>query len=221
MATRRRVKKNIKQDQLVTYAVSFSRWAQEHFNQVIIGVVVLVAVIAVAVFTANSRQGSSRQAAVQMASAMAMYGSRDFDSARSSFDQIADRYNGRVGARARFYRAECELHLQRFSEALASYDAYLDVADKDDTFRVSAIIGKSLCYEGMQNYAEAANTLVTLLATLPPDDPRYLDSAYDAGEFFARAGDDAQAAKYFGIVADKAEGSLKDKAQVAADLLAK
>lgn len=221
MSTRRRVKKNIKQDQLVTYAVSLSRWAQEHFNQVIIGVVVLVAVIAVAVFTANSRQGSSRQAQIQMASAMSQYMSGDYESARTSFDQIADRYDGRVGARARFYRAESEAHLQRYSEALASYDAYLDVADKDDTFRTSAVIGKALCYEGMQNYAEAAGTLATLLETLSPDDPRYVDSAYRAAEFYARAGDDKQAAKYFGIVSEKGQGTLKDKADVAAALLNK
>jgi tetratricopeptide (TPR) repeat protein len=219
MATRKRVKKNIKEDQLVTYAVTLSRWTQEHFNQVVIGVVVLVAVIAIAVFTANSRQGSSRQAELQLASAMSLMQTGDLESARSSFGQIDDRYGGKSGAKARFYRAECELRMGRFAEALASYQAYVDEQSEYPVFRESAVIGQALCHEGLGNFSEAANTMVSLLETLDEDDPRYLDSAYQAGEFFAKAGDTERAAEYFVEVKEKASGNLKDKASVAAALL--
>jgi tetratricopeptide (TPR) repeat protein len=220
MPTRRRVKKkNIKEDQLVTYAVNLSRWAQEHFNQVIIGVVVLVAVIAVAVFTANSRQGSARQAEQSMAVAMSQFQSGDFETARASLEQAANRYGGATAARARFFMGESSLRMARYEDALASYDAYLAQYSDYPAFRESAMVGRAMCYEGLENYQAAAEELVSLLAIMDPDDPRYLENAYRAGEFFARAGDTEQAAKYFQEVSDKASGNLKDKASVAAALL--
>ena len=57
--TARRAKKNLKEDQLVTTTFRLTEWAQAHFNQVIIGVVALVAVVAVLVFVANSRESGA------------------------------------------------------------------------------------------------------------------------------------------------------------------
>ena len=219
MSTRKRVKKSIKEDPLVTYAVSASRWAQEHFNQVIIGVVVLVAVIAIAVFTANSRQGSSRQADVQLASAMSLFSNGEYEAARASYDQIDQRYGGKSGAVSRFFRAECELRLGRYPDALASLDAYLAEADEFPEFRVSALYARAMCFEGMENYAEAAAALATVLDLMDDEDPRYLDGAFQAGEFYARVGDLDSARKYFREVADKATGNLKDRAEVAVTLI--
>ena len=82
MVMRRRVKKNIKEDQLVTTAVEASLWAKEHFNQVIVGVVALVAVIAVIVFTANSRQSAEAESSRHLANALAMYQSGDMEAGR-------------------------------------------------------------------------------------------------------------------------------------------
>jgi len=221
MSTRRRVRKNIKEDQLVTWAVRLSQWTQEHFNQVIIGVVVLVAVIAVSVFVANSRQGSSRQAVLQVSSALNLYQSGDYEAARSSFDQVAQRYGGKDAALALFYMGECYLRQAKFSDALTAYDRYLGRFKDYPTFHGAALYGKALCYEGMGNYADAAATMVTLLGVLDEKDPRYMDAAYQAGEFFAKAGDTEQAATYFNTVADKGTGDLKEKAAVAATLLGK
>ncbi len=219
MSTRKRVKKNIKEDQLVTAAVSTSRWAQEHFNQVIIGVVVLVAVIAIAVFTANSRQGASRQAETQLASAMSLFSNGEYEAARSSYEQIDDRFGGKNGTVAKFFKAECELRLGRYADALVSLDAYLGEAGDFPEFRESALYAKAMCYEGMENYSEAAAAMIAALELMDDQDPRYLDGAFQAGEFYARAGDMASAGKYFREVAGKAAGNLKDKAEVAAVLI--
>jgi len=219
MSTRRRVKKNIKEDQLLTWAVRLSQWTQEHFNQVIIGVVVLVAVIAVSVFMANSRQGSSRQAVLQMSSALNLYQSADYESARGSFEQISQRYGGKDAAMAYFFIGECALRLGTYSDGLAAYDSYLAKYKDYPAFHGSALYGKALCYEGLENYAEAASSMVALMGVVDEKDPRYLDAAFQAGEFFARAGNMEQAATYFGMVSDKGTGELKEKAQVAATLL--
>jgi TolA-binding protein len=219
MSTRKRVKKNIKEDQLVTWAVRMSRWTQEHFNQVIVGVVVLVAVIAVSVFMANSRQGSSREAVLQMSSALNLYQSADYESARASFEQISARYGGQDAAMALFFIGECHLRQGRHADGLAAYDRYLATYKDYPTFRASAIYAKALCYEGLENYPDAASTMVALLDVVDEKDPRYVDGAFQAGEFFARAGNTEQAATYFRIVADKGTGDLKERAAVAAALL--
>lgn len=221
MATRRRVRKNIKEDQLVTFTVRLSRWSQEHFNQVIIGVVALIAVIAVVVFTANSRRSSSKQADIMMGSAMTLFRQGDYDSARQSFEQIDQRFSGDTAMAARYFLAESELRQNKFSDALAVFDRYLTDYEKYPEFRAAALKGKALCLEGLQRYDEAAQTLVTLLGILPHEDPRYLDTAYEAGVFFAKAGKQEQAAKYFDEVASKGVGDLKSKATVAAALLSK
>jgi TolA-binding protein len=219
MATRRRVKKDIKKDQLVTFTVRLSQWTQEHFNQVIIGVVVLVAVIAISVFMANSRQGSSKRAAAQMSSAMTLMQTGDYEAARGSFAQIEQEFGGKKGTLAAFFAGECDYRQKKYADAIASYDQYLHNYEKYPLFRGSALYAKADCQAGLGNYADAAATLVSLLGVVDSNDPRYLDAAYQAGEFFAKAGDKEQAAKYFGEVAAKASGDLQSKASVAATLL--
>jgi len=219
MTTRKRAKKNIKEDQLVTYAVGLSRWAQDHFNQVIIGVVVLVAVVVALVFTANSRQGSERLSGQQLASAISLYQTNDFAAASASFQQIVERHGGRSAALAHFYKGECQLRQGDYSGAMVEYDAYLAAADKFPMFRQSAIYAKALCYEGLQQPDNAAQTLVDLIGQLDEEDPRYLDALFQAGEFLAQSGKASEAADYFQRVSEKGSGNLKQRATVAAALL--
>lgn len=218
MATKRR-KKNIKEDQLVTLAVRLSQWTQDHLNHVIAGVVLLVGIIAVLVFTAHSRQGASKEGARQMSNAMGLLQQGEFESAKASFEQIYQRHGGRNAAAARFFRAECALRQGQFAQALAGYDDYLANADKFPWFRASAMSAKSICHEGLENYAEAARTLAELTTVVEPSDPRYLDAAIQAGEYFAVLGDIEQATKYYQMVVDEGSGAVRDRANVALALL--
>ncbi|MCH7549340.1 MAG: tetratricopeptide repeat protein [Candidatus Krumholzibacteriota bacterium] len=219
MVTRRRVKKNIKEDPLVTTAVEASLWAKEHFNQVIVGVVVLVVVIGVIVFTANSRQGAEARSSRQLANALAMYQSGDMEAARTSFEQIHQRFGGRDAAIAHFFAAESQLRQGSLDGAKGNYDAYLEVSSKYPLFRGSALIGKSLCFEAQEDYPAAAVAMVEALEELSEDDPRYLDASFDAGRFFAKAKQGDEAARYFARVVERGDGELKHRASVAMALL--
>lgn len=220
MATKRKVvKKDIKKDPLVTYALKVSQYTQEHFNQVIIGVAVLIAAIAIIVFTANNRRNTAEQSVRQMAQAVALYQQGDLSAAKVSFGQIADRFGGRTGTLARYYVAECDLATGNYPQALEGYQAYLDDSSKLPEFKTAALYGMALCYEGMERYTVAAETMEQVHNSSDEKDPRYLDSAYEAGELFAKAGNDERAAHYFQTVADNATGTLKDKATVALTLL--
>jgi TolA-binding protein len=220
MATKRRVvKKDIKKDPLVTYALKVSHYAQEHFNQVIIGIVVLVALISVVVFTANSRRNATVQSARQLSQAMALYQQRDFEAAKVSFAQVADGYGGRDAAIATYFKARCEFEQKNFQQAAIDFQRYLDESSDFPQNKAAALYGTALCYEAVQNFLAAATTMEQVHHSVDEGDPRYLDSAFKAGEFFARVRDNDRAREYFQIVADKGSGTLRDKAAVALALI--
>ena len=220
MATKRKVvKKDIKRDPLVTYTLKVSRYAQEHFNQIIIGLVVLIAVIAIVVFTANNRRSSAAQSERQLSQAMALYGQHDFEAAKATFARVAERYGGRNGAIARYYKAECEFNQRNYAEALADYERYLDDSSHFPAFSSAAMYAAALCQEGLGDARRAAEMMERAHQSFDPSDPRYLTSAYQAGELFAKAGDSEHAAQLFQTVADEGTGSLKEKAAVNVALL--
>jgi tetratricopeptide (TPR) repeat protein len=220
MATKRKVvKKDIKRDPLVTYTLKVSRFAQEHFNQIIIGVVALIAVIAVVLFVSNNRRSSSTQSERQLAQAMALYQQQDFEAAKASFQRVAERFGGRNGAVATYYKAECEYMQRDYAQALRDYEQYLEVSGDFPVFKGAAMYAAALCQNGVGNVQAAADMMAEANQQFDPSDPRYLSSAYHAGEFFARAGDLERASQYFQKVADEGSGSLKDKAVAAITLL--
>jgi tetratricopeptide (TPR) repeat protein len=220
MATKRKVvKKDIKRDPLVTYTLKVSQYAQEHFNQIIIGVVLLVAVIAVVVFTANSRRSSSSQSDRQLAQAMSLYAQQDYEAAKATFGRIADRFSGRNGAIALYYKAECEFKQRDYAGALRDYQSYLDVSSEFPAFKSAAMYAAALSQEGLGDVRQAAQMMEQAHYSFDEADPRYLTSAFQAGELFAKAGDHEHAVELFQEVADKAAGSLKEKAVTSIALL--
>jgi tetratricopeptide (TPR) repeat protein len=218
-STARRVKKSIKEDQLVTTTFRITEWAQEHFNQVIIGVVALVAVVAVLVFASNSREANARQAQQQMGSALSQFAQNDFVNAKASFQQIFERYGGKQGVVARFFAAECDYRAGNYKQAVDEYDAYLAHRTDFPLFEASALVGKGMCYEALKNYPEAAQALADATKALDPKDPRYLTAALDAGDFYLKANNPGEAKKYYDIVLKNATGDLKSRAEVASSML--
>jgi tetratricopeptide (TPR) repeat protein len=217
--TARRPKKNLKEDQLVTTTFRLTEWAQAHFNQVIIGVVALVAVVAILVFLANSRESGARQAEREMGAALALFSNGEYAAAKPAFQQVAERFGGAQGAAARFFAAECELQQDDYQSAVDDYDAYLARGGDYPLFEASALMGKAQALEGLSNHLEAARAMVAAVEKMDAKDPRRLDAAFSAGEFFQQAGQSEEAAKYFEMVAKDATGDLKARAAVAAALL--
>jgi tetratricopeptide (TPR) repeat protein len=214
--TARRHKKNLSEDQLVTTTFRLTEWAQAHFNQVIIGVVALVAVVAVLVFVANSRESGAKQAQREMGSALTLMTQGEYATAKGGFQQVADRFGGAQGTAARFFLAECELHQNDYKSAADDYDKYLARVKDYPMFEASALVGKALALEGLNNYLEAAKSMAAAVDKLDPKDPRHFDSAYTAGEFYQHANQSADALKYYEMVAKDGTGELKDRATVAA-----
>jgi tetratricopeptide (TPR) repeat protein len=217
-AAKKATRKHIREDKLVTTTVRFTEWAQAHFNQVIIGIVALVAVVAVLVFAANSRENNARQAERVMGSALALMIQGDYGAAKSSFAQVAERFGGKQAAAARFFKAECAAKLGNFEEGLADYESYLAVASDYPEFESSALVGKALCYEGMKNYTEAAPVMAAAVAKMDPEDPRYGDAAFNTGDLYTLAGNTREALTYYRLAAEHGTGEIKARATVAVEL---
>ncbi|MEJ2720665.1 MAG: tetratricopeptide repeat protein [bacterium] len=221
MATKRRIKKRrIKEDQLVTYAVKASQFAQEYFTHIVIGVVVLVVAVAVVVFVTNTRRNAGHESQRELAGAMTQYNSGDNEAAAVSFAQIADRYGGHPAGRvALYFLGKSQLALSRYDEALQSFQEYLKKAGSDDEFRVAANLGMANAYQGMENFAAAAELLERLSQSMDPDDPRYVNVLFQTARDFEESGSREKAIEYYGLVDEKATGSLKERASVRLALL--
>jgi tetratricopeptide (TPR) repeat protein len=205
--TARRAKKNLKEDQLVTTTFRLTEWAQAHFNQVIIGVVALVAVVAIlGVRRQQPRERRASRPRREMGSALTLMDQGEYATAKGSFQQVADHFGGAQGAAARFFKAECELHENDYKAAADDYDTYLARVKDYPMFEASALMGKALALEGLQNYTEAANSMAAAVDKLDPKDPRHFDAAYNAGAFYERAGRTADALKYFEMVGQGRHG---------------
>ena len=217
--TAKRHKKNLNEDQLVNTTFRITEWAQTHFNQVIIGVVALVAIVAVLVFVANSRESGARQAEREMGTALTLMSEGEYATAKGSFAQISERFGGSQGAAARFFKAECELQENNYEQAVDDYDGYLARSKDYPMFEGSALMGKAVALEGLGNYLEAARAMVAASEKIDPKDPRHFDAAFSAAAFFQQAGHAQDALKYFEMVAKDGTGDIKTRAATNAALL--
>jgi tetratricopeptide (TPR) repeat protein len=201
MATTKRTrKKSYKEDRLVTYSVTFSRYVQEHFNQVITGVVILVAVIAILLFVNYSRRSATQDSERYLGAALALFRQGDIAAAKTSFEDITSRYSQtRAGAVASYFHGECALRLVSYPEAGRAYDAYLEKSEKFPEFMTAAKIG----------------ILMQITETLHQNDPRYAESLFRAGMLYKKAGMTEDAIRCFTRLSEDDTGFYKEEAEIA------
>lgn len=219
---RKRLKKQqIKQDSFVTYSLKASEWAKHHFNQIAIGLAILVVMVAFFLFTSHARKNAGLEAEAMFGTALELYRQGDLETAKTTFTEVADQYSRvQAGVISLYFKGECNLKLSNYSEALAAYEAYIRQSGKFPLFKEAAIIGKALAMEGDGNVREAAMLLENLLKEMDEDDPRYLTVAFQTGMFYSKTPDQQlQAKQFFKLVSEKATGRIKEQAEVALTIL--
>jgi tetratricopeptide (TPR) repeat protein len=216
MATKRKIrKKRIKEDQLVTYSLRISQFAQEHFNQVLIGIVGLVVIVAASIFITQTHKSSAANSEKYLGAALALMRQGDVAAAKTSFQDTYDRYsNTRAGTMALFFKAECDLALKNYGEALNSYQAFLKKSNKFPDFEVTATIGESLALESLYRLSEASDMLERLVTTLDHNDPRYANCLYRLAGFNDKLGNSEKAVQYLQKIIDMGAGPYLEEAEV-------
>ena len=124
MGSRKRLKKRqIREDQLVTTTLRVSQFIQDHFTQVISGVIILVAAIGVILFTANVRRNAAAEAEAEFAIAMNAYKYTDRSAAAASFRGVTDRYGSHQGGIvALYFLGECYLSQFLYDAAIIAFE---------------------------------------------------------------------------------------------------
>lgn len=216
MAKRRKIyRKQLKQDQLVTTTLRVGNYIQDHFTQVISGIVILLAAVAIIVFTAQARRNTARAANRELSLAMGQYQLGDKDLAGTTFASIADRYSGHEsGVLALYFLGHTNLDRFQFEEALSAFDRYLGKAKPDHQFRVAAEIGRGLALEGLQRFKDAAAAMDQLSQKMDEEDARYADVLFTAASCYRQAGDEDKAIEFYHKVADLGSGTLSERAGV-------
>lgn len=219
---RRRLKKQqIRQDSFVTYSLKALEWSKEHFNQIAIGLAILVVIAAFFMFTSHARKSATGEAEAKFGMALELYRQGDLEGARTNFTEIADQYSrSNSGVISLYFKGECNLKLSNYSEAIAAYEAYIRKSGKFPLFKEAAIIGKALAFEGDGKFREAAMLLDNLLGEMNEDDPRYLSVAFKTAIFYSKTSDlQYKAKEFFQLVSEKATGRIQEQAEVALAIL--
>lgn len=220
MAKKRLRKKDIKEDQLVTFTLRASSFVREHFAKVVSGALILVAAVGILLFTANARRGSANESEQAFAIGMDQFLLGNAQDASATFLNVADRYsNHQVGRTSMYFLGECYKSLYRYEEAIDAYDRYLQNAGDTGEFTAAAKIAKSLCNEGLGRFTEAAEILEGVANTMDSEDVRYADVLFRIGVFYQEAGNSPKAVDFFRRVKDMASGPLKKRASVRVSLL--
>ena len=91
----------------------------------------------------------------------------NFDLSIAEFDQYLSIYPaGRFVANAHYWKGQAYLYLNRYSEAVESYEVIVN-QQQDSTKLPDAIYGLALAYEGMGNYPQARRLLSDIKRRFP------------------------------------------------------
>ncbi len=184
------VKKEIKQDSLLTTYVKTTGFYYEnkkYINYALTGLVVLA--VAGVIFI-NNRRSNNEKAAAELSRVMMVVDAAPADPAaqRSAIDgrpeqgilglkAIVDNYGGTdAGELARYYLAGAYYRLGEYADALESYLAF---SPADRMLEAGALAGAAACHEALKQFAQAAELYADAAGTDPDGvaAPEYLNSA--------------------------------------------
>jgi tetratricopeptide (TPR) repeat protein len=179
------LKKEMKQDALVTTYARVTAFYEENKRTVgIATTVVAVVVIAVLVMLKN-RADANESASLQLGQVQELYASGQYQAAIDGVPErnvpglkaIVDNYgSSRGGELARFMYANALFELGKYDEALQQFE---DFSAPDDMLAASRYAGIAQCYEARKDYKEAARNFEKAAGKNTKDIsiPEYLNQA--------------------------------------------
>lgn len=213
LTPRKRItKKELKEDKLITFYAKGRDWAEENYKLISIISVVVVLFIAGSLFISNKRARSEAGASVQLAKAVHVFDSSDYDGAIGLLSSIVDDNGGvKSGHIARLYLAQA---LYRTDEYAAAKEHFAKAAKQFDDIhlKTSALSGVAACLEQQGQYTEAAEQYKKIVTKYPdaPMAPYFLLRAARCSE----SAQDSAGAEilYKKLVADYPESQEKNDA---------
>jgi tetratricopeptide (TPR) repeat protein len=204
MAKKRRIRKHeLKEDQFVTTTLRFTTWAREHQNTVLMGAAVIVVVVILAAVISTSRSRSRETADRLLGQVELLYNQGQFDSVIDQAQMLTDQYGGSQEAGlAVFYMADSRMKLERYDEAIAAFEIYIDHYHRDKTLTAASYTGMAACYEQLDDFSKAGQWYLQTAQKMP----QYYgapEALMNAGRCFSTAGEDDKAKEAYRLLIEK------------------
>ena len=162
------VKKEVKQDPLLTTYVQTTSWYYEHKKQVSYGLTALVVIIIGIVVFVNNRRANDEKASVELGKVYSIYdaGATDINQYKVAINgqpernimglkAIVENYGGSVsGELARLYLANAYRYTGRYDEAIKEYESF---SGSSDFVKAAAHAGLAGAYEAKNEFEKAAS----------------------------------------------------------------
>jgi tetratricopeptide (TPR) repeat protein len=201
------VKKEIKQDALLTNYVKATSFYYENKRYVSYGVTALIVLVAGAVIFYNTRTGNNEKAAAALGKIISIYdaGAADPNQYKNAIagvpernimglKAVVDNFGGSdAGEMARLYLANAYLYTGQYDDAIKQFDSF---SGGSSMLKASAYAGLAAAYEGKKEYGKAAPEYERAAETVKgaSEAPEYMNGA---GRCYGFAGEKEKALTLF------------------------
>ena len=196
-------KHDLKEDHFVTTTLQFTTWVREHQNTVLAGVAIVVVIAILATVISTSRSRSRETAARLLGQVELLYAQGQLEPAISQAQMLTDQYGGsREAGRAVFYMADSRLKLERYDEAIAAYETYIEDYHNDQTLTAASYTGMAACYEQLEDFSQAGQWYLRTASEMP-DYYGSPEALMNAGRCFEVAGEGEKAMEAYRQLIEK------------------
>ncbi|MCK4236444.1 MAG: hypothetical protein KAX38_04945 [Candidatus Krumholzibacteria bacterium] len=164
MSAKKLTRKQIKEDTFITTTVKTLEYLKKHQTLLFVGLLVVIVIIAGTGWISRSRKQTQAAASAQFSDALVSFRKGDLATAEEIFKLISERYRGvREGVYAIYFAGNCALESGRNTDAIESFDRYLEAGDRYPFFHDAAMDGKGTALENEERYGDAAKVYLELL----------------------------------------------------------
>ncbi len=214
-AKKKYTKRELKQDQFVLATMKAKSFFEDHYRQIVYGVLGVVAVAALVWFYLNSQKSAQKEALSLLSTGQEQIRNGDKENGMATFAEIAERYNGTPAAgEAAFFLAKFYWEDNDFTQAKKYFKVVIDDYAGKNIMAQAAYAGYADCLMGEKEYAEAAKNYEKA-AIIDPMFPMAADYFYSAAQAYREAGNPQKAKELSDkVIKDYNNPTLKNRAEV-------
>jgi TolA-binding protein len=203
MSPKKRMRKHdLKEDHFVTATLQFTTYIREHQNIFLTAAAGIVVVAILVTVISSSHKHSQETADRLLGEAEILYGQGSLAQTVDQCDMILEQYGSSAEAgMAAFYKADSQLKLQRYQEAIESFQLYIDKYHRDKTLAAASYTGIAACHEQLEEFAPAGDNYLSAAEKYPG----YYGAAealLGAGRCYAAAGEKEKAREAYQLLID-------------------